>query len=635
MTDWYSMVPKELSANLLFRKNLLKKAAGSKSLQKELRKACSEDILFYLNFAAWTYNPKLIVLGLNPIVPFITYGFQDEALLEILRCVREGVDIGIDKSREMGASWMDLNAIEWFWHFSPQLLSFLMVSRKESYVDEKGNPKSLFWKIDFLHKHQPKWLLPKGRSLGWNDPNRRLMHMENAETGSVIDGESTTGNVARGDRRTAILLDEFSAFDVNDSFAVLSATRDATSCRIFNATPHGGGNAFYSVMHDMDAVFRLHLHWSTHPDKNKGLYRRGEDGKVELLDKCRGYVFVREKGVRDAKKVMYPDEYPFILEKMPGDWRVRSPWYDNERNRCASDQEIAEQLDIDYLGSDYQFFDSVTINKLIENHCISPERVGDLEYNPDTSDPKRFSDGSKGRLKLWIALDADDGIARDRKFCLGADISAGTGASNSTAAVYDRFNGEKVAEYANPNILPKDFARFCMALGTFFNKARITPDRSGPTGEVFTKTLITEGYGNIYYRRNEKKVSRDISTEPGVWLNPAQRTSVLEEYRDALGTFKLINRSSVAMKECLQFIRKMDGTIEHSASVNAQDPSGARTAHGDIVIADALAWLDMSDSVPQPDQTEPDIPENCIASRMKKCEDARAKARKDTLGEQW
>ena len=635
MTDWYSQVPKGLDANLCFRRNLLKRASRDKRLQNELRKACSEDILFYVNMACFTYNPKLVNKGINPIVPFITYDFQDKTLLDIVRCILEGVDLGIDKSREMGASWMAIQAIEWLWHFHPQMLMFLMVSRKEVYVDEKGNPKSLFWKIDFIHNHQPKWLLPKGRDLGWNDPCRRLMHLENSESGSVIDGEATTGNVGRGDRRLAILLDEFSAFEVLDGFDVLSATRDTTSCRIFNSTPHGGGNAFYSVMHDMGGVFNIHMHWSSHPEKNKGLYRTGADGKVELLDNCSGHVSFREKGERESKTVLFPDEYPFILGPMAGDWKVRSPWYDAERLRCATDQEIAEQLDIDYLGSDYQFFDTTTINKLIVGYCRDPDDVGDLEYDADTSTPKRFVSRSKGLLKLWINLDGDGGLDRERKFVLGADISAGTGASNSTAAVYERATGEKVAEYANPNILPSDFARFCESLGRFFNKARIIPDRSGPTGEVFTKKLIMDGYGNVYYRRNEKKVGRDVSNEPGVWLNSAQRTSLLEEYRDALGTFKLINRSKVAMNECLQFIRKMDGTIEHSGSINAQDPSGARSAHGDIVIADALACLDLFDSVTQPDETTPEIPENCIASRMKKREDRVNQSQKDVLGGNW
>ena len=78
--------------------------------------------------------------------------------------------------------------------------SFLLVSRVQDYVDKPGNPKALFWKIDFLLNNFPPWLKPRG----YREANhRRLLHIENPENGSVIDGESTTGNVSRGDRRTA------------------------------------------------------------------------------------------------------------------------------------------------------------------------------------------------------------------------------------------------------------------------------------------------------------------------------------------------------------------------------------------------------------------------------------------------
>ena len=43
------------------------------------------------------------------------------------------------------------------------------------------------------------------------------------------------------------------------------------------------------------------------------------------------------------------------------------------------------------------------------------------------------------------------------------------------------------------------------------------------------------------------------------------------------------------MKEALQFIVQPGGKVEHSAAANSQDPTGAREAHGDEVIADALA----------------------------------------------
>jgi hypothetical protein len=152
---------------------------------------------------------------------------------------------------------------------------------------------------------------------------------------------------------------------------------------------------------------------------------------------------------------------------------------------------------------------------------------------------------------------------------------------------------------------------------------------------VAVKEMLKSGYGHVYYRRNEKKVSRTISDEPGVFLNPTARTALLEDYRDALGSHKYINRSERGMVECLQFIRRQDGTIEHSASANSQDPSGARTAHGDEVIADALASLGVSDTQSEKVPEGPEIPEGCLASRMKNRENRMLLASADRLGAGW
>ena len=48
---------------------------------------------------------------------------------------------------------MGLCCLEWLWHFHDDM-TFMLVSWKEEYVDN-GSPKSLFWKIDFIHKMQP------------------------------------------------------------------------------------------------------------------------------------------------------------------------------------------------------------------------------------------------------------------------------------------------------------------------------------------------------------------------------------------------------------------------------------------------------------------------------------------------
>lgn len=621
----YDLVPKDFGANMRFRREMLEMCGRDPAAAAQVWTMCAEDILFYVNVFGWTYSPK--DQGDFPLVPFITYAFQDDAIVSVADCLVSGRDCAVPKSRDMGASWIGLSVIEWRWHFQP-FQSFLMVSRKQELVDDKGDPVALFWKIDFLHRNQPRWLLPTGRSLGWNDPNRKLMHIGNADNGSVIDGESTTGNLGVGDRRTALFIDEFAAFPTDDGYAVLRGTRDVTNCRIFNSTPRGQ-NAFYDVVEKTSAR-KIRLHWSQHPLKNPGMYQTGKDGLVELMDGFTGVVEASVAGEKETRRCRFPEDYPFRL-----DGKLRSPWYDRQCDRGASLAEIAQELDIDFLGSDYQFFEVTTIEALRKKYARAPLLTGDLEFDQETCEPKRFVENSRGKLRLWLTLDGDGRIALDRKFIMGADVSAGTGASNSVCSLVDKATGEKVAVWRDPNTLPNQFGRFSVALAKFFNRALIVPDRSGPTGEVMVKEVVRQGYGRVYYRRIEKKVGRTITDEPGVFLNPSARTTLLEDYRDALGTHKFVNRSDNGLLECLQFIRKQDGTIEHSAAANAQDPSGARTAHGDEVIADALCNLGLSDTESHRCVEEPEVPMGSLAWRQKQRRDDLLKAGSDKLGAGW
>jgi hypothetical protein len=619
----YSMVPKDESANLRFRREMLYMAGTDKAAAAQIKQLCAEDLLFYVNTFCWTYDPRSKV----SVTPFNTYAFQDEAMMSLADCIDTGEDVAMPKSRDMGASWMGLSVFEWKWHFQPSL-SFLLISRNEDYVDKMGNPKSLFWKIDFIHENQPQWLLPSGRWLGWKDPARKLLHLGNTDNGSVIDGESTTGDAGRGDRRTAMFIDEHGAFELNDGFRVLRATRDTTKCRIFNSTPQGANNGFYEVVNNTSA-HQIRLHWSRHPEKNRGLYTT-ENGKVKLLDDFQGPVSISQKGEKGKKIVQFPRDYPFRL-----DGKLRAPWYDNECARCVNEMEIAQELDIDFLGSDYQFFDQQTVELLRKKYCRPPLLVGDLEYDAETCEPKRFVENPKGKLQLWLTLDGAGRVAMDRRFVVGSDVSAGTGASNSVSCVADRGTGEKIAVWKDSNTRPNGFARQTIALAKFFNRALMVFDASGPTGETFKKRLVSQAYGNIYYRRNEKKIGRDITDEPGVYLNPVAKQSLLEDYRDALASQKYVNRSDAGMAECLQFIRKTDGSIEHSASANSQDPSGARTAHGDEVVADALACLGITEQKSDRPAEAPETPPGCLAWRIKQKELVAANSRTDKLGEGW
>lgn len=629
----YHLVPKDIRANLRFRRMLLNEAATDPSAASQIRQMCREDLLFYTNAFVWTYNPKNVARGLDPVIPFVTYEFQDKVMLQIVECVETGRDYVIFKSRDMGASWMGLTVKEWLWHWRAYL-SFLMVSRNEDYVDKRGNTKSLFWKIDFIHKNMPRWLLPTGRWLGDKDPNRKMLHLKNADNESVIDGESTTGDAGRGDRRTAMFIDEHAAFKVDEGFQVLRSTRDTTDCRGFNSTPQGANNAFSEVVHNTNAL-KIKLHWSIHPVKSRGLYETNpKTGLVVLLDDWKGEVSVRPKG-EDTRICRFPEDYPFQLDK--DDPKVRSPWYDDQCARCVSPQEVAAELDIDFLGSDYPFFDPRFIQELRARYACDPILSGDVEFDPETLRPKRFVENpEKGLLKLWIEFGDGECPPRDRNYVIGADVSMGTGASNSVLSIADRETGEKVGVLKTPNMPPIDFANLAIAVCYFFNEAYLVPDASGSTGQSFIGVVIKHGYGNTYRRRYEKKIGNKRTDEPGYYLNPAAKFVLLEDYRSALDRHQFINRSDAGLAECLQFVRKADGIgVEHSAAANSQDPSGARTAHGDEVIADALCSRGVYERQTQAKSKPPELPEGSLAWRRRQKELEAQKDTDETLGDGW
>ncbi len=533
--EYYDLVPKDMDANLRFRNELVQMGTTDKKAAEELHIMCARDILFYVNAFCWTYDPRV---G-DGVLPFLTYEFQDQSLLDMEDAIGKK-DLVIKKSRDMGASWMLLTVFEWRWHFKPNQ-SFLLVSRNEDYVDKPGNPKSLFWKMDFIHKYLPGWLIPR--------TTRTKLRLTNEDNGSTIDGESTTGDVARGDRRTAIGLDEFAAFDIDAGYRALASTRDATNCRIFNSTPSGTNNAFFDLANS-DTIAQLTLHWTKHPVKSAGSYE-DSNGKT------------------------------------------RSPWYDQECRRCANPQEIAQELDIDFAGSDYQFFDILILDDLMKSTGCNPYSVGELKHNAITGLPEEFEQQPKGTLRLWVYPDAHGELPSDRSYVIGADIAAGTGSSNSVLSVGDCKTGEKVAELVTPNLRPDQLATYAVALAKWFrgndSGALVIWEAPGP-GRNFGDRILELGYRKIWYKKEQ---NGKIAKIPGWWPTKDEKRILYSEYRKALSTKHFINHSKDALRECKEIIFAATGWITHSRSLRTIDPSGARENHGDRPTADALLWKGM------------------------------------------
>lgn len=591
--DWAcSHVPgyKTVAGNTAFRRLCIEKAVKSSKDADELWIMCSRDMLFFVNTFCFTYDPRLVPK--STVVPFITYDFQDVALDDIKCAIEGGYDELSEKSRDMGASWMYLTVYTWFWLFSPYQ-SFRLISRNADLVDKAEDPDCLFWKVMFILKRLPSFLLPRY--------TKNIMMLKNEDNDSTITGCTTTGDAARGGRCTSMLIDEMAAIEEGD--ALLSSTRDVTRCRLFNSTHKGAGTAFYRL--SVGNIRKLRLHWSLHPVKGRGLYYFTKQKELVRLDDFAGEVRVGDKVYK------FPDEYPFR-----DDGKLRSPWYDNECDRAAHPMEIAQELDMDPFASDFQYFDGSVIAEIEKRDVRPPFKTVDLEFDADTLEPLELTDTDGAKLKLWIYPDTVGRMPAGASFAMGIDISAGTGASNSAISVNNLKTGEKVAEFADPWIKPESFAKYAVALAKLFNDAYMIWDGGGP-GRTFGDEVINLGYRNIYYRRNEKSLSKKISDIPGCFLTPDEKKSILGAYRKDLKEGNFTQRSREANAECLAYIYTTRNTIEHSEGAKNIDPSGAKDNHGDRVIADALvnkarALLGAGKTAAQP----PEIPANCYKARL-------------------
>lgn len=604
-TPFQHRIPTGRLENLRWRRRVHRRVTEDPILIDVLRTACAKDPIFFINGFVWTYDPFEWRSPL-PKLPFILYDFQQTALLEILNAISKGHDLFIEKSRDMGASWLCLTAMAWRWLFKP-FQSFLFVSRKEEYVDKSGNPKCLFWKLDFLIDNLPLWLQPQKYN---KDFHRTKLHIENPNNGSVIDGESTTGQVARGDRRTAIVLDEFAVVEQGD--AVLSATRDATPCRIFNSTPEGTNNAFYKMK--QTNITKLRLHWPMHPIKSIGLYTKEAEQYIVLDEE---YWNGKENQIEKMQEL----DAKILARRVPlPDGKRRSPWYANECERAGSAQEIAQEVDIDYEGSGRQFFNPDKIQQVINKIARRPICSGDLIVDETTGDPINFTENQKGCLSLWCMLNGEGKPINNHKLVIGVDVAAGTGASNSCLAGYDKVTYEKVFEYVSPYCRPEALAVMAVGIAKWFREvSRESPfliwELNGP-GRQFGSRVLELGYGNIYLRRNDISITKKVSDIPGVAPTREAKLLFIGEYRDAVEGQKIINFSREALEETLEYIFNPDGSVSHARASNKTDPSGAKANHGDRVIADALAWKGIgSKRKIVLESPEPEIPMGSLAWR--------------------
>lgn len=575
--EYYKSVPKGVRENVLYRQRVLASCRTSREAQLAVREMCRRDVLFFAAVFVWQYNPSKIGREIGPFAP---YAFQDDAALQIVSAIEDQRDMVIEKSREMGASWLCLIVLLWLWLFHAQK-KILVISRDEKAVDNDKDADSLFWKLDFVLENLPTFLMPAG----WDAKrHRQKLTFNNPETRSQITGAASTGKSGVGGRATVIFLDEFS--QVREDYEMLHRTSNTSPCRIFNGTHLGTGTAFYELT-KRETIRKLKMHWTQHPDKVAGLYQWNTLTKsVEVLD----------------AKHHFPADYRFVTDGTPTGGPapgVRSVYYDDECERKGSARAVAQDLDIDAAGTLSQFYDPILVRHLTQAYCRPPVWRGDAGFSDDGK-VTEWAKGDSGKLFLWLPF-THDGRIPPARYAAGADISEGKGVTPSVLSIVNADTGEKVLEYADANIDPRVFGRLsvalCRAFATSHDEA--DPDRqtallaweSLGAGLDFKEEVVQLGYtSRIYYRKDEHALVGRVSDTPGWVPTPSNKRKQHGDYRNALRRREFQNPSEIALQETLLF-EERGATVECDDSPARRDPSGATVCHGDRVVADMLAWM--------------------------------------------
>lgn len=560
------IIPKQHDENLKWRKQLLESAEKDPLFQQELLAASKQSVLFWVNAFVWTYHQ----FETDPLTgnrlpakqadwPFVTWFIQDEAFKELEYAFEHGKDLLIDKTREMGASWLCLTYLHWLWLFRPKT-EIREMSRKEDLVDDPSMD-SLMAKHDYINKWLPEWMRPPGVMVRGRD-NRTNLRIYNELNESTISGESTNKVSLSGGRAAILFLDEFAK--VENGTAIRSSTTDVAPCRIVNSTVFGAGTE-YSRWKKSGQIKVFPLMFWNHPQKGKGRY--------------------------------------IVQDDITGEYQIRSLWLDKQ-SEFRSQKEIAQEILAEDLEAGATFFSTNVVEKHISLFACEPVCKLNIDFKDAVSNDMiqniiqrrdlttiTYRKTGNGKLSVWVEL-INGRFDQSKTYVIGIDTSKGQGASESVISIKCKQTKEKVGEWADRNTPPYEFARIVVAIALWTGGA--LPQRlpflkwemNGPGWDL--GRLLVKTFHYPYYYRDEKPglVTTKTTDKYGWHSGRDTKKELLGAYDTALATGNYINHSKRALEQAKYYIYYSNGGI--GPADLSDTPDVEKKLHGDIVIADAL-----------------------------------------------
>ena len=242
----------------------LRRLRADPSVLSGVKKHYADHPVDFINDWGMTFDPRNIERGIDGVTPFLLFPRQAEFVDWVVSRWLGREDGLVEKSRDMGVSWLCVAIAVWMWLFKTgTVIGF--GSRKEEYVDKLGDPKSLFWKARQFIALLPAEFQPVGYIERTHAPAMRIINPEN---GSAIVGESGD-NIGRGNRTSIYFKDESAFYERPD--AIDAALSQTSNCKIDVSTPNGAGNPFYRKrMSGRIPVFVFD--WKDDPRKDQAWY---------------------------------------------------------------------------------------------------------------------------------------------------------------------------------------------------------------------------------------------------------------------------------------------------------------------------------------------------------------------------
>lgn len=242
-----------------------------------------------------TYDPRRVATGGAARLPFVLFKRQREFLEFLYDLVQSEQNGLVEKSRDVGATWLCGAFSVWLWRFRPGS-SIGWGSRKADMVDDVGVPDSIFEKMRILIRGLPTEFWPLAFDPASDMPYMKIINREHDAT---ITGESGD-NIGRGGRKLIYFKDESAHYEHPE--AIEAALTDNTRVQVDISSVHGYGTVFerkrvagadwapgQPIVKGKTNVFVFD--WRDHPEKTQEWY---DQRRQKAVDEGLLHIFAQE-----------------------------------------------------------------------------------------------------------------------------------------------------------------------------------------------------------------------------------------------------------------------------------------------------------------------------------------------------